>query len=264
MSLGRRKVRLDDASAWVFNKMADVYDARPAYPDDLVEAIAALAKDVGGAVADVGAGIGHLALPLAHKGVEVVAIEPALSMLDRLATAVALRGLSVRTVHAAAESLPLPSGSLGTAVVVDALHFLDRELAGLELGRVLAPHAALALVTSEFGDTPFMRAVDDIMKEEAPRRPRAIGQALSQMSTLTRIPLTGERRFHDEKAVDAALLDRILRSISFIGPAMKPDRMDRFRQRVGALPFAPVWARTFTLRFGKRGRPPRVRRPARV
>ncbi len=251
MSLGRRKIRVDDASSWVFNKMADVYDARPAYPAALVDAIAALAGD-GRRVGDVGAGIGHLALPLAARGFDVVAIEPAHRMLDRLRLGARAQGLTIRTVHAAAEALPLESDCLDLAVVVDALHFLDRQLAAHELDRVLGPRGSLAIVTSEFGDTPFMRGVVEIMEQEAPRRPRAVAQAFSQISAITRIALGTGRSFHDEIPVDSATLDRILCSISFIGPAMKPERFATFRRRVAALPHAPVWARTFTLRSGTR------------
>ena len=75
MSLGRRKASLADASAWVFNRMADVYDARPAYPVELVEAIRELAGQGAARVADLGAGIGHVALPLAALGCEVSAVE---------------------------------------------------------------------------------------------------------------------------------------------------------------------------------------------
>ena len=82
MSLGRRKVGLDDPTRWVFNRMADVYDARPAYPLGLIDALAELAT--GRLVGDLGAGIGHVALPLAQRGFDVIAIEPAQTMLDRL------------------------------------------------------------------------------------------------------------------------------------------------------------------------------------
>src|SRR4051812_37651714 len=99
VSLGRRKVPVADPARWVFNRMADVYDARPPYPAALLDAIAELATAVGGAIGDLGAGIGHLALPLASRSFDVVAVEPAGEMLARLRRAAAERGLALSTVH---------------------------------------------------------------------------------------------------------------------------------------------------------------------
>lgn len=251
MALGRRKIRLEDASAWVFNRMADVYDARPPYPDALIDAIAALAGDRG-PIGDVGAGIGHLALPLAARGCQVVAIEPAQAMLERLRQSAHERGLPVRTVHAPAEALPLPRASLRAVAVVDALHFMDRELLAHEIARVLARSGVLMLVTCEFADTPFMGAVADVMAAAAPRRARNIALSFTQISAITGVPLTGERVFQDDTPVDHVTLERILRSISFIGPAMNPPRFAAFRKRIHALSDSPVWSRRFTLRWGKR------------
>jgi SAM-dependent methyltransferase len=250
MSLGRRKVRVDDRASWVFNRMADVYDARPAYPDALVDALAALAP--GPRVGDLGAGIGHLALPLAARGFHVIAVEPALAMLERLRAAAGARSLPVRSIHAAAERLPLDSASLDLVVVADALHFLDPALATQEIARVLAPAGALALVTSAPGDTPFMRAVVRIMETAAPRRPRDITRSIVQLFATARVPVTCRRHFHDETSVDAGTLERILRSISFIGPAMNPARFEAFRQQIHSLAEPPIWARTLTLRAGRR------------
>jgi 2-oxoisovalerate dehydrogenase E2 component (dihydrolipoyl transacylase) len=83
MSLGRRKVRLDEASRWVFNRMADVYDARPPYPAALIDALCDLAGPPGARIADLGAGTGHLALPLAARGYDVTAVEETRQMMNR-------------------------------------------------------------------------------------------------------------------------------------------------------------------------------------
>jgi ubiquinone/menaquinone biosynthesis C-methylase UbiE len=254
MGLGRRKIRVEDASAWIFNRMADFYEARPAYPEGLIDAVAGLAVGRGARIGDLGAGIGHLALPLADRHFDVVAIEPAQAMLDRLRLGARERGLTLSTLHAAAEALPLPDASLDMVVIADALHFFDRELAAREIARVLAPGGALAIVTCEFADTPFMCAVKKAMEDAAPRRPRPAAPSILQLTAGAKVRLNGERRFDDRVTVDHATLDRILRSISFIGPAMNPTRYAAFQDRVHGLTDKPVWARTFTLRSGTRSR----------
>lgn len=251
MALGRRKIRLEDASAWVFNRMADVYDARPPYPDALVAHLGGLAG-ARGRVGDVGAGLGHLALPLAERGFDVVAIEPAQAMLARLAAGASARALTVRALHAAAESLPLAAGSLDLIVVADALHFLDAQRAGREIGRVLAPEGAFAVVQCQLADTPYMRALVELMELSAPRRPRAVAQSLTQLAAEARVALRDEQTFCDHTPVDRHTLERILRSISFIGPAMSRERFESFRGRVHALPDAPVWSRKFVVCSGRR------------
>src|SRR6266404_5525488 len=182
MSLGRRKVGLDDQTRWVFNRMADVYPARPPYPPALIDALADLARAAGpGArVGDLGAGIGHVALPLAARGFDVTAVEPAASMLAELRATAGRRNLPVRAFHAAAEALPVATASLDLVVVADALHFLDAELTAREIARVLAPGGALAVVTCDFAETRYMRDVVRVMNDAVPRRPRALNQQLVQ------------------------------------------------------------------------------------
>lgn len=249
---GRRKARVEDASAWVFNRMADVYGARPAYPSALVDSLVSLAGGAGAEVLDVGAGIGHLALPLARCGLRVCAIEPAKAMLCELRAAADAQGLSLRTELATAEALPVSSLSVDLVLIADALHFLDAALTGREISRVLAPGGALAIVQCELAATPFMNALLAIMEESAPRRPRSVTKATTQVAALAGVELSAAS-FIDHVAVDQATLERILRSISFIGPAMNAQRFGVFRERVLALSAEPVWSRVFTLRSGKRG-----------
>src|SRR5690349_2016458 len=103
---GRRKVRVEDSSAWVFNRMADVYSARPPYPLALLDGLVELAGAAGARVLDVGAGIGHLALPLAARGLHVTAVEPARAMLNELEASARARGLLLTPLLATAEALP--------------------------------------------------------------------------------------------------------------------------------------------------------------
>jgi ubiquinone/menaquinone biosynthesis C-methylase UbiE len=258
MGLGRRKVSLHDPSAWVFNRMAEVYDARPGYPDGLVAALGNLAVDAsldhGGdaAILDLGAGVGHLALPLAERGLRVTAVEPAVEMLAELRRRAASRGLAISTLHAAAEAMPVPAASQSLVVVADALHFLDAQHAAEEIARVLRPGGALAVVTWSFDDTPFMRGVARAMEAAVPRRPRALARAMVHLGAVTGVSLGRVRQFHDQTPVSRERLGAILRSISFIGPAMNPARFAAFRAEVHGLPEPPVWSRIFTLRWGHR------------
>lgn len=254
MVASRRSVGIHETSSWVFNRMVDVYDARPPYPLAVVDHLADLAGAPGGAVGDLGAGTGHLALPLAARGFDVVAVEPARAMLDRLSATAASRGLAVRAVHACAEALPLEPASLRLAVVADALHFVDAELSARELRRVLGPRAALAVVRCDFGDTPFMRGVVEAMESAAPRRPRNMDQAVVQVFADSGVRLEQELRFDDETPVDDETLERVLRSISYIGPAMNRARFAAFHAAIRRLRGPSVWARTITVQSGRRPR----------
>jgi len=254
MVAGRRSVTLEDPERWIFNRMVRDYRSRPSYPEPLVDAIAALAPAPGARIVDLGAGLGHLAVPLARRGFCVRAFEPAIEMLEALRSDATRLGLPVEGVHAAAESLPVDDGAVDLALIADAVHFIDAELAGQELRRVLATDAALAIVTVEPADTPFMSGVTSAVQDAAPRRPRDMAQAVVQLFALAGIPLSRRTVFEDSTPVDAERLLCILRSVSFIGPAMNSTRFTRFRGRVLSTPGPRVWSRTLTLHAGRRSR----------
>jgi ubiquinone/menaquinone biosynthesis C-methylase UbiE len=254
VSLGRRKVTLAERERWVGNRVADAYAARPPYPVALIDALAELAGAGARRIVDIGAGAGHLALPLAARGHRVLAVDPAEAMLEVLRARADRAGVSVERYHATAEALPLTAASVELAVVADALHFLDVHRAGDEIARVLAPGAALAVVQVELADTPFMQALAALMREAAPRRPRALDAARVQLAARAgvRLPLVGT--FSCSTQLMAADLEQVLRSISFIGPAMNAERFATFHARVLALPEPRVWARVLHLYAGRRRR----------
>jgi ubiquinone/menaquinone biosynthesis C-methylase UbiE len=251
MSLGRSKVRLEDEASWVFNRMVDAYESRPEYPAALIEAIAQLAPGRSASILDVGAGIGHSSIPLAKLGFTVTALEPAIGMLQRLQERAIQQQVEVRAVHGAAEQVPFDDASFDVILVADAVHFLNLRRAAGELNRVRAERGAVALVTCDLTPTPFMNAVVALMEQSAPRRPRETSASSTELLAICGVskPITIE--FHDVTPVTPPQLEQILRSISFIGPAMNPERSATFRERLHAIPHPPHWARTFTLRGGK-------------
>ncbi len=251
MTRSRRHVPVEDDTGWVFNRMASDYDARPAYPEALIDEIAAQASMSGMRLLDIGAGLGHLALPLAERGFDVLALEPARFMLERLKLEASRRNVKLRMAHAAAEAIPFDAPSFDCAVIADTLHFLDVTRAAEELRRTLAPGAALVIVTCGFAPTPFMREVQKRIAQFADRRRRDVSRAIVHLASLCNLQLRESIVFCDETPLDAQSLERILRTVSFVGPAMKGARFEALAERIAEIPEARVWARRFTIRVGR-------------
>jgi len=257
--LGRRSVPLSDQHRWVFNRLAGDYLARPPYPASLVDRLAELAGGRGARVADLGAGTGHLALPLAAHGLSVAAVEPARAMLDTLAGR-APPGAAVTPVQAAAEATGLPSGAFALVILADALQWVDPERTGAEAARLLAPGGTIALVEARFTATPFMSGLSALLARENPRaRPRPPGPARQVLSLAAPGVAPVAESFTQDAPLDPAALAAVVRSLSFAGPALAADRLAALLADVAALAHAAGGARfqrDLTLRWAARRRPP--------
>jgi ubiquinone/menaquinone biosynthesis C-methylase UbiE len=90
----------------------------------------------GGRILDVGGGTGHLAaLVAAATGCEVTVLDRSRRMLDATSAP-----LGVLRVHGDAAALPFEYASFDAAIVVDALHHMDRQRdVAFELARVIRP-----------------------------------------------------------------------------------------------------------------------------
>ena len=268
--MGRRGIRPTDDARWVFNRLAGDYAARPGYPDALVDRLLALAGGPGAAIADLGAGLGHLALPLSARGARVAAVEPARAMLDALAQRAAAAGAPVRALHAAAESTGLDAASADLAVLADVLQWVDPDAAGRELARVVRPGGAVAVVEARLADTPFLRDLVSLLTAanfKAPtatdggERPAAAGDAppvptprLAQLLAGAGARGTARETFRHEERLAPERLEAVLRSLSYVGPALGPSARDATLARAHALAEAhggAVWAREVTLTWGR-------------
>jgi SAM-dependent methyltransferase len=252
---GRRHVRPTEPGRWIFNRLADDYPSRPAYPEALVERLAALAAR--GPVADVGAGTGHLALPLARRGLKVFAVEPARAMLDVLARAAASERLPVQPVHAAGEDTGLPGRSAALVLISDALHWLDPELGGAECRRLLAPGGALAVVEVTLAGTPFL---DALWPEVLALNPRARRPAEhpGRRRQLFALAAPGARilreELEDETVLDPRALEGVIRSLSFVGPALGRQKLDQLcalAGQIAARTGGATWRRRMSLEWAR-------------
>lgn len=249
--MGRRGIDVADRDRWVFNRLAGDYRARPGYPVPLVERLASLAG--AGPVVDLGAGTGLLALPLASRGLRVAAVEPAAAMLDVLREEAA--ALPVLAVHRPAEETGLPDRHASLVLLADALQWVEPERAGEEASRILAPGGALAVVEARLGGSPFSDGVASLLaRENARARPRP-AERLLQFLHAAGIRRTEAEAWRAEDLLPPGRLDAVLRSLSLVGPALGPERLERLLVEARALAAASggaAWTREIRLTWGRR------------
>lgn len=240
-----------DDRRWVFNRLAAVYGARPAYPPALVDRLCRLAGGPGARAADLGAGTGHLAVPLRDRGLRVAAVEPARAMLAELSRAA---GPGLEPVHAAAEATGLPAGSFALVVVADALQWIHPERGAAEVQRILGPAGTLAVVTARMADTPFLRALAErIAAANFKARPGPPPVAL--FFSLAGLPAPAEEPFADRVELDPPELEAVLKSLSYVGPALGPRRLEALlaeARELAALHGGAIWARELRLWWARR------------
>ena len=250
--MSRRGARPSDPSRWVFNRLAADYRARPGYPAPLVGRLLAIAGGPGARVAELGAGTGALALPLARAGARVHAVEPARAMLDALADDDGAG--AVVPVHAAAEETGLPDGGSDLVVLADALQWVDPALAGQEAARLLSPGGALAVVTPCLADTSFLRALGARISA-ANFKARSGPPPVALLFAEAGLAAPEEERYHDEVLLPPERLDAVLRSLSYVGPAIGPDALAALLADARALAKAhggAVWRREIALDWSRR------------
>ncbi len=237
----------------VFERLADAYRARPGYPEELVRRLLALVPEAA-RVVDLGAGTGHLAEPLARAGARVVAVEPARAMLAVCAERV--RGLPVGLVCAPAEATGLPGASAELVLLADAAQWVDPDAAGREAARLLVASGTAAAVEARPADTPFMGELERLLREANPeRRPQGPGRARQWLALASGgAPVRAVEMAHAVELTPEALTG-VLRSLSFLAPALGPGRMDALvaaAQRVAQQHAGARWERVLRLSWAQR------------
>ncbi|GAC1388890.1 MAG: class I SAM-dependent methyltransferase [Vulcanimicrobiaceae bacterium] len=142
------------------NRADDYAKYRPSYPAAAVDWIFhSLGDPRKLRVADIGSGTGISARLLADRGCQVVAVDPNPDMVAH-----ARRHTRVRYLEARAESTGLPAASFNIVTCFQAFHWLQRDVALQEFGRILKPYGRVCVLwnTRESAD-PFMAAYDELI-----------------------------------------------------------------------------------------------------
>jgi trans-aconitate methyltransferase len=141
-----------------FDSMAQKYDAvRPPYPEALFDDLIALVgiRD-GGVVLEVGAGTGKATLPLARRGLEVIAIEPSANMAAVLRARTA--GHRIEIAQTTFEAYQ-PTRPVDLVVSAQAFHWVEPSVRYTKAAELLGSRGALALLRNDKAELdPALRA----------------------------------------------------------------------------------------------------------
>jgi SAM-dependent methyltransferase len=159
----------------IFDEDAELYDrARPGYPDELFDDLAALAGlQRGSRVLELGCGTGQATVPLARRGYDVTAVELGPRLAD-----VARRKLaafpSVRVVNTDFEHWPLPAERFDLVLAATSFHWLDPAVRLAKSAQALRPGGVLAVISTHHvagGDAPFFAAAQGCYERWMPGTP---------------------------------------------------------------------------------------------
>jgi ubiquinone/menaquinone biosynthesis C-methylase UbiE len=124
---------------WDFTALADAYRKRPDYADAAIDAmLAVMSARKGDKICDVGAGLAHLTLMLAARGMDVTAVEPNDAMrangIERTKEMT-----NVRWHEATGEQTGQPTQSFDFVTFGSSFNACDRPAALDETSRILKP-----------------------------------------------------------------------------------------------------------------------------
>jgi SAM-dependent methyltransferase len=161
-----------------FDEDAERYDrARPSYPVQLFDDLCELAQlDAGSRVLEIGCGTGQATVPLARRGMTIVAVE-----LGANLAAVARRNLesypNVDVVVDVFEDWPLPDEPFDAVVAFTAIRWLDAERALPKIAAALRPGGAFVVVNTEHvagGTAQFFVDAQDCYERWDPETPAGL------------------------------------------------------------------------------------------
>jgi ubiquinone/menaquinone biosynthesis C-methylase UbiE len=164
----RSKV-VENSVSWNYSTLARPYLKRPNYSEGGIDAMLAITKTPPGAlVCDVGAGIGHLTIPLSQRHLTVIAVEPNDEM-RRLGMERTRDNATISWRKGTGEATGFTSGTFELVAFGSSFNVTDRELALKETNRILRPSGWFACMWNHRDlDDPLQRDVESLIKSKIP------------------------------------------------------------------------------------------------
>jgi SAM-dependent methyltransferase len=151
-----------------FDRAAGYYDRTRAFPDEVMaRLVPMLAARLGpGRCLEIGVGTGRIALPLTREGIDVVGVDIAPAMLQRLLENAG--GPALPVAVADATRLPFAGGTFSSGVAAHVLHLIPEWQAAVdELLRVVVPGGTLVASRGNASRSEWQRALRRHFFEEA-------------------------------------------------------------------------------------------------
>lgn len=152
---------------WDYTNLADAYLKRPDYADPAIDAMLAIAGvEKESRFCDVGAGVAHLTLMLANRGLNVVAVEPNDAMRAN-GIKRTNKFSNVRWDEGTGEATGQPVQSFDMVTFGSSFNVCDRQLALEETARILKPHGWFACMWNHRQlEDPIQSSIEAIIKEQ--------------------------------------------------------------------------------------------------
>jgi ubiquinone/menaquinone biosynthesis C-methylase UbiE len=229
---------LNNPSHWVFNRLAKEYQARPAYPDSLIEKLCSLLP--GPQLADLGAGTGLLSIALAQRGYSVKAIEPSFAMRASLK-----EQTNIEAIEGTAEETSLENQSVQGVVAAEAAQWFMLDKAVSECRRILQKGGLVAAVEWLPTKAPYQKKLQELLRSYNPKtRGKTNQPAISWVQqTCTQTPKQQSFSCVIEWSMERFL--QATRSFSYVGPALGPEKLKAFEDELRALLFDTYQSENF-------------------
>lgn len=154
---------------WDYTTLADAYLKRPDYADAAIDAMLSIAgAEQGDRFCDVGAGVAHLTLMLAARGLDVTAVEPNDAMRANGIKRTAELG-NVKWHEGTGEATGQATQAFDMVTFGSSFNVCDRQQALKETARILKPRGWFACMWNHRNlEDPIQARIEAIIKERVP------------------------------------------------------------------------------------------------